>query len=722
MKATTLFKLPSLLGHEVSPCVPWEEKHPSWKTPKNKQEADAAASDPHYDGCYISAYEGLTPGLRVTATNKPFKMHGIIADFDCLVRPEDMEETFKNMRDENRPTAYHNTMSGGVRAIWMFETPIPIYGEAHDTVVSHLLDVLHIKKLFPRLDPCVKQANQYYIWSPHNLTVTKNLLASERLNAIVFDALDRKKNFKGNGDVEIPLEEVKKRVEELYPGGWTGSFEPKSRGNPFWNPSRNSPRAAMVTPTGMVAFGEEKGFFTWGELLGRDWVEGFEQARFGKPSAEWFFNTDRYWKKDNYGAWRSYAKEDARLEIQHRYRLSKRPRNPDDLSEVDRALVHIREVNTVEGVIPLPFHPEDVVYLEDIGKVINTSKVRPMEHAEKAGEWGEHFPFLAKFFTGFFEDEDSVDPLPYFLAWIKRFYVGGLHKKPNQGQAIFLAGGVGTGKTLLGQVILGYIIGGFSDASAYLCGSTSWNGHLLRVPLWSVDDTMAAVSYDKHAAFSNMIKRGVANVTHVYEEKYAPTVKMTWKGRIVVTMNDDAESINAIPLPDGSILDKIMLFKVAHRRFPFPKGDVLEYTIKQELPHLLAWLMKWETPEEVISKDERFGVRSYHHPTLLAGAKVQTRGNMMSELIDLWVETKREKEESVWDGTATDLFLDMSVNDRLTSVIRSYIPSADALGRRMSILLNIREDIKRAITKGRAKYFITIPALDKPKEGVKLKL
>lgn len=94
----------------------------------------------------------------------------------------------------------------------------------------------------------------------------------------------------------------------------------------------------------------------------------------------------------------------------------------------------------------------------------------------------------------------------------------------------------------------------------------------------------------------------------------------------------------------------------------------------------------------------------------------------MSELIDLWVETKREKEETHWHGTATDLFLDMSVNERLTSVIRSYIPSADALGRRMSILLNIRDDIKRAITKGRAQYFITIPALDKPKEGARIKL
>lgn len=722
MKKITLFRLPSLLAHEVKPCLPWEEKHPTWKTPTSKKEADAAASDPHYEGCYLSAYEGLTPGLRVTANNKPYKMHGLIADFDCLVRPEDMEETFKNMRDENRPTVYHNTMSGGVRAIWMFECPLPIYGEAHDSAISHLMDVLHIKKLFPRLDPCVKQTNQYYIWYPHNLTNTGNVLGKDRLNAIVFDALDRKKNYKGQGDVEIPLEEVKKRIDEIYPGQWTGSFEPKSRGNPFWNPSRNSPRAAMVTPTGMVAFGEEKGFYTWAELLGREWVETFEQARFGRPSSEWYFNTDRYWRKDGHGWWRSYAKEDAKVEIQHRYRLSKRPRNPDDLSEVDRALLHIREVNTVEGVIPLPFHPEDVIQLDDVGRVINTSKVRPMEPAPLAGEWGQNFPFLGKFFTGFFESEEDIDPLPYFLAWLRRFYEGGLAKKPNQGQAIFLAGGVGTGKTLLGQVILGTVIGGFSDASAYLCGSSSWNGHLLRVPLWSVDDTMAAVSYDKHAAFSNMIKRGVANVTHVYEEKYAPTVKMTWKGRIIVTMNDDAESINAIPLPDGSILDKIMLFKVANRKFPFPKGDVLDHTIKTELPHFLAWLCKWEIPTEVRSKDERFGIKSYHHPTLLAGARVQTRGNMMSELIDLWVETKREKEETHWHGTATDLFLDMSVNERLTSVIRSYIPSADALGRRMSILLNIRDDIKRAITKGRAQYFITIPALDKPKEGAKIKL
>jgi hypothetical protein len=86
-------------------------------------------------------------------------------------------------------------------------------------------------------------------------------------------------------------------------------------------------------------------------------------------------------------------------------------------------------------------------------------------------------------------------------------------------------------------------------------------------------------------------------------------LKLPWMGRLIVTMNDDPESLRMVLDLGVSNLDKLMLLR-AERTFDSFSDD--EY-VANELPHLCAYLRDhWKAirPTEGI----RFGVKPYHHP------------------------------------------------------------------------------------------------------------
>jgi len=128
-----------------------------------------------------------------------------------------------------------------------------------------------------------------------------------------------------------------------------------------------------------------------------------------------------------------------------------------------------------------------------------------------------------------------------------------------------------------------------------------------------VDDSSSANSVESHRRFSQMIKKGVANTRHQYHRKFHDAQTVDWMGRIIDTLNDDPESIQAIPHTDGSILDKISLYKFKDHGIEFPGHVELDAILNQELPHFAAWLLSW-TPPEFTRGSERYGVKSYHHP------------------------------------------------------------------------------------------------------------
>jgi len=140
--------------------------------------------------------------------------------------------------------------------------------------------------------------------------------------------------------------------------------------------------------------------------------------------------------------------------------------------------------------------------------------------------------------------------------------------------------------------------------------------------------------------------------------------------RVLIASNQDEESLGTLPPLVNSIEDKILLLQA--NSFPLPMPDADRDTqwraIKAEIP-AFAWYLvnKVKVPEEL--KDQRFGVKTFHHPELKQALDdidpAQALPEVLEHLPDMdadlaLLDMENEpptlpKGEVVWAGTATEL-------------------------------------------------------------------
>ena len=203
--------------------------------------------------------------------------------------------------------------------------------------------------------------------------------------------------------------------------------------------------------------------------------------------------------------------------------------------------------------------------------------------------------------------------------------------------------------------IIAALVGGFADASDYLSGGTKFNKDLGRAACWVIDDTVSAASFQDQRKATELIKRGVANPKIQFMAKYADAVTLPWAGRIILSLNDDPNSMSVLPTMDSSNRDKIMAFKVAQAAFKFPPKQELEATIDEELPAFAKFLIDWKPPQGVID-DDRFGVKSFIDRSISYAAYDNSSRSQVAELIDYFAKACREQnsEMAQWRGTITE--------------------------------------------------------------------
>ena len=258
---TTLFSLPNLSSGNITPVKPWEIK--DWpKFPKTKDAFKDWVSADTTEGHFVSAYEGINPHGRVNKTNAPWKMHGLIADYDAVVTREEITEGLaRRTRTGFKPMFAHRTVSGNCRVIWMFEEPISLLPGVMKEFLGLLIKETNAKNLFPGLDDNIQRPEQYYCWMPPAITFGETPIKVNAIHNLLGQAVERARKYRGEGEAAIPLDKVFERLQATYPGKWMGPFEVGARGPAFWNPESINPTAAIVTETGMVAFSQERSFF-----------------------------------------------------------------------------------------------------------------------------------------------------------------------------------------------------------------------------------------------------------------------------------------------------------------------------------------------------------------------------------------------------------------------------------------------------------------------------
>lgn len=687
----------ALLG-PVSPS----ETHPVRPEFPNKDAFRQWCLDPNTKHRFVTSYEPITPGTRPSSHNLPLYMHGLVVDYDARITEQDMEGLVSRC-PLYPPNWVSTTFSGGRRLIWEFGVPVLVQpGKVHEDFLKRMKKELGLAKLLPGLDEealmdVVKTFEVGINWT----RVSDTSVPENILQGWVFESGDRAK-WGDKGRVPIPIEEVAKEVEAKYPRKWAGEFKVGARGTRFWDPTADNGTAAIIREDGMQCFTGSRPFVPWEEILGAVFAKKFYESRIIAAAKDLWHDGNHYWHVLPNERWVRKTKEDLSLYLKVGRGLCP-DRIKDEPSEVDQAIFHIQQYNRVDAALPFVLQKEGVVF-RDGGRYLNVSNVRATKPAEcPVVEWGDRFPLMARWLC---REELFVTTWQWdvFMAWLQYFYAGGLALDVQKGQSIFIAGPPDHGKTLLSTILVGGLVGGTFDVTSYLLGETSFNGSLFNSPLWCVDDSQPGKDPKSHAHFSAMVKKLTANQSFEFNAKFRDTSLINWRGRLIVTMNTDPESLMMLPDPEISILDKISMFRMKERTdFKFPPR--VDQIIAAELPYFARWLLTWTPPQETQERG-RFGVVPCHDEWLLDQSRMAGRSNEFREVLDMWSKSYfADASVTEWVGTSSELLMELGSDLAVGKLISGY--KAVTLGRELGKLQSRGYSISSRVVKGLRRWVIT---------------
>ena len=662
------FAIPNLASDFVSEVTPWEYK--STLPPSlDKGSALRVWQSNTTKHCFISRFEGTFKVQRINSVNNiPCMMHGLIVDYDGNIAQKSLETITSLTPYEVLPSFHCRTQSGKARLFWDFERPIRVPNNTAlmKAFLQKISKYLKLNRWLAGFDSdAFLNPNQYYEVGREWTRVSEKAIRTDTLWQWMYEA--GQDILWEDKTCRIPIAAIAAEVETKWPGRWQGPFDIGYRSVRFWDPGADNSTAAVIRESGMQCFTGPKAFVPWIEILGKAFVDQYRSTQLGDIASGIFYDGINYWKKDS-SCWRSWSKEDVKLELRvdHKLRATSDKKGSDGISEVDHAFRFIAKHNRVEAALPFIHRPEGVITHDQL-VYLNTSSYGVLQPSDAPSkELGEGFPWIGKFIQELFNEE----ALPFFLTWLKHFYTNAFAQTPQDGHAIFLVGDPEVGKSLLATMVVSKLVGGYSDASSFFLGEERFTAAVLSKPVMLIDDNAPSSNHARHTRYSSMIKKVVANKQLTYEQKYQKAGMLPWQGRVIVCCNADPESIRLLPNLDLSIADKLMLFYCREHKMIFPRVTQLEETIQRELPSLARFLMEYQVPPACIGTS-RFFAKAYHDSQLVRTSVQSSTMYAFLEVLTLFLRTQQQvfPTKDTWIGTASDLFSAMSVDEGIKPLV-----------------------------------------------------
>lgn len=309
-----------------------------------------------------------------------------------------------------------------------------------------------------------------------------------------------------------------------------------------------------------------------------------------------------------------FRKEDVVLKLRERGLSDKR--GAKNLSEVEKAILYIQDNKLIHAVFDGYAGKERGFRIIDDKNVIIRSQAKIIEG--KPGRWDT----IMELIDSIFVSSENPEQRKIFLNWLKiarcRLMKPEIHYKS---PLLCLVGPAGSGKSLIIKHLLVPILGGrMGNPYGCMTGATLFNGDMLGNEIQLMDDVQPN--------FDNKTRRVIS--TRFKEFEYSNVVRIERKGLeafsthplwfFVMALNDNAKSIQAFPLLDIDMQDKVCgLFcnggvpEMAHQ-------DAVEFDrkIAQELPAFIDWLEYEYQIEntEYNSSVKRNGFSCYIHPEI----------------------------------------------------------------------------------------------------------
>jgi len=250
-------------------------------------------------------------------------------------------------------------------------------------------------------------------------------------------------------------------------------------------------------------------------------------------------------------------------------------------------------------------------------------------------------------------------------AWLKVAYMGAYYYEPCFGQVVFIFGPAQNGKTLVCNRIIVPLLGGKqANPYDYLVGKTTFNEEIFSAGVLAINDEESPADLRAKNTMLQKLKGFAANGRHAYSPKHLPRATTEWRGRLVITGNEDPNSLRMLVEINDNTVDKVLMFATQKYCTHFPSMGIVERQIAKELPYLARWLLELEYPSYVMDPANRCQVRSYQHPKMLAWSSQQERSFTLIELIRRWIDEGAYwknpdivtgKMNPTWTGSPTDL-------------------------------------------------------------------
>lgn len=642
------------------------------------------------DHAFVCMTVGENESLRVSKSNQARKVLGYCADYDCPGDLETVAGDIKNLAVTKRPSYLQSTFSGGLRAFWLFETPIPVASNDHATEILKLVEAeVKANWLARGLDPnssrpelTFEAGGRWVQFEGHGIPAA----LSEAWATKVME----KRSFKGEGDsLDLPLAAVREGLEAKYgekawPGGWQ-AFDLGARGSRFWDGGDSL--SVLVKPEGLVSFTGGEAFVPWSKLLGVEWVRDVAGTTLVGRIADFYFdaNNGRYLRRFASGDWYHVQKDDVLMHLA-KNGLSRTKEDVELVSAAENALIMIQERKSVDGVLEMFFCSDEVVYF-DGKKLLNVGRNKsPMKPAEIVGGWGEEFPWIAWYFDRMF-GEDELNQKELLLRWLRHFYETALRGRLEYGLGLVLLGPSNTGKTFFSQTFLGTIFGACGNCEFYMLGQDQFTSELVRCPVWEMSDPNLKGAREV-ARMGDFLKQVVANHRVKCRAMRQIGYDVDWHGRLVISLNDDPESLMSLPSFSNSAEDKLLALVLS----PGEWRKVTDKQLVAEMPHFLAWLLG--EPKYALEDEFRFGMASWMHPRAREIAAENSGTDSLVELLAGWAKSYFElshiagndwykDEDSLLIGTSA-LWASLAEHQTLGVVFRATCPGPRIFGVNLS--------------------------------------
>lgn len=319
------------------------------------------------------------------------------------------------------------------------------------------------------------------------------------------------------------------------------------------------------------------------------------------------------------------------------------------ISKLDEAIQEYQRSYEVDWATPLAGYPQGFL---DTGSVRILVTSSPFRITPNPGKW----PTTKAFLNGLFgNDEDGLDQMPYVYGWL-RFAAESVYVLGNRrpGQAIVIAGPHNCGKSLFQKLVTEILGRRASKPYRYMSGSTNFNSDLFGSEHLIIEDEVASTQLARRRHFGARIKDFTVNDTQSCHAKGRAAFTLIPCWRLSISLNDEPENMMILPPLEDSIKDKLILLRAYKRPMPMPTRTTTERnafwaTLISEVPAFVNFLLNYEIPPELA--EERFGIASFHHPTLVRAINELSPEQQLAELIDIAILNDR----SEWEGAAADL-------------------------------------------------------------------